>query len=317
MSFRVAIYSFTENGKKLSESIATISYKFRDEKLEFEIVNDTMITCESFHMYDGHIFVSAVGIAVRKIAPFIESKLTDPAVIVVDERAQYIIPILSGHIGGANDLSSIIADALGAEAIITTATDVNGYRAIDSIASDNGMVINNKTGIKHINAKILTGEEITIFSDKNVDVIISSDKSDENRATLHIFNRRIVLGIGCRKNIDEDIFESTINEVLKDRNLSSDDVEIIASIELKSDEKAINSYAKKYGIKFITYSADELSSVTGNFDESEFVKSVTGVSNVSERAAAYAGGSGHFIEKRLVKNGITVSIYERKKTIEL
>ena len=318
MSFTVEIYSFTEKGYDVAKKIVAFdSVCFREEKVEFHIADGKNITNESFHSANGHIFICATGIAVRKIAPFLESKLTDPAVIVIDECERFVIPILSGHIGGGNEFADIISEKIGATSVITTATDINGYMAIDSIAATNGMMIKKSEGIKRINAKILSKEEIVIACDEHVDVIISSDKNDSKNAELHLYNKRIVLGIGCRKDTDVDVFEETINSALADSGLLYEDVWKIASIDIKSNERAITEYANKYSIKFVTYSAKELSEVEGDFDESSFVKDITGVSNVSERAAFLCGGQGNFIEKRIVKNGITISIFEAKKTVNL
>lgn len=316
MSVKAIIYSFTDNGRSTAGIIAAQNYdKFRDEKIEFHIENECNICNEIFKNYELIIFVSAVGIAVRKIAPFIDSKLTDPAVLVIDELHRFVIPILSGHIGGANDFADTIAREINAIPVITTATDINGYKAIDTIAADNGMVINNSKSIKKINAKILSNDEISILHDEKVDVIISSDLEDEKRAELHIYNKRIVVGVGCRKDTDEDVFESTLNDVLSEYKLTPLDILKIASIDLKKDEKAIINYAKKYKTKFVSFSASELNEVEGEFDESEFVKGVTGVSNVSERAAVLASGKGEFLLKRIAKNGVTISLFEVKKTI--
>lgn len=318
MSYLVSIFSYTENGKQVAKEISTLDLpKFRDEKIEIYIEESNDITEEIFNNRDAIIFVSATGIAIRKIAPFINSKLTDPAVIVIDECKNFVIPILAGHIGGANDFAKMISLGLKSIPVITTATDINGYKAIDSIASENGMIIKDSVGIKKINAKILSGEEISIYPDKNVDVIISSDIADENRAELFIYNKRIVVGVGCRKDTDEKLFEDIINRILYDNGLMPKDVYCVASIDLKKDEKAIINYTKKYDTKFVTFSASELTEVEGDFDESEFVKEITGVSNVSERAAVLVGHNGHFIQKRIVVNGITVSIFEMKKTITL
>lgn len=316
MAFKVSIFSFTEKGRSLASVIAEKEYdSFRDEKIIINTHEDCVLSSENFNSSDAYIFIGALGIAVRKTAPFIRSKLSDPAVIVIDERARFVIPVLSGHIGGANDFAKIIADVIGAEVVITTATDINGYRAIDLIAADNSLKIYDSEGIKKINAKILRGDNITISSDEHVDVIVSSNVADAERADLHLYNKRIVLGVGCRKDVDSSIFEGVVLAALKQAKVSVDDVATIASIDIKENEKAILDFSKKYDIRFVTYTADELNSLSGDFDESQFVKEKTGVSNVSERAAVLAGDFGKFVIKRIAENGVTVSVFETKKQI--
>lgn len=332
---KICIFSFTDKGRALAEEISKIEdIDFRNEAVSFVLERRTDFYKEDFSRYDGLIFIGAAGIAVRKIAPFVKSKTSDPAVIVIDERCQFIIPILSGHIGGANGISEILARRLKAECVITTATDVNGFVAIDEIAAKNRMIIKNPEAIKLINSRILKGESIKIYCSEfiepefdhsgvyklspksDADVVISSDKRINDNSQLHIFNRRIVLGIGCRRDTDSSNFERVVNSILSEAKVTPMDVDIIASIDIKSHEPAIVRYAGKYNIYFRTYSAEELSKVQGDFDHSDFVKEITGVSNVSERAAVLAGNYGHFLVKRRVEEGITVSVFEEIKRIK-
>ena len=118
---------------------------------------------ERFNHYNGHIFIMAAGIAVRMIAPLIRHKTKDPAVVVVDERGRHAISLLSGHIGGANTLARDTAHAIGGQAVITTATDVNDLPAIDEIATNKGLSIENPEAIKAVHMALLEGEKIRIF----------------------------------------------------------------------------------------------------------------------------------------------------------
>lgn len=326
MAYRVNIYSFTDAGHTLSDRILKINEKvFRGEKLILEKEENNTINEEIFKYYSAHVFIGAVGIAVRKIAPYISDKKTDSAVIVIDEKGQFVIPVLSGHMGGANDLACLIAKELNAAAVLTTATDVNGYNAIDTIASRHRLTMEPEDAAKTVNSMLLKGEKIKVKIGEDIDTTEDTtgiyEITDCENCDVVITNKsKYIIGIGCRKNTDCDVFEKTLDEVLNENNIAHSNVDRIASIDLKENEEAIVEYVSKNKIMFETYTADELNSVTGDFDESEFVKEITGVSNVSERACVYAGnmlGRGKFILKRKAVNGITVSIYKVVKRINL
>ncbi len=117
---------------------------------------------------DGIIFVGAAGIAVRSIAPFLKSKTTDPAVLVIDEAGQYVISLLSGHIGGANRLALMVAEMINAVPVITTATDVNGKFAVDVFAKDNHLKIGSMKAAKEISAAILRGEPVGLYCEGKI-----------------------------------------------------------------------------------------------------------------------------------------------------
>lgn len=342
---KIAVIAYTNKGRELAERISKVSdLVFRNESLCFYVA-EKGFESSLFTENDGIIFISAVGIAVRKIASFVDSKLTDPAVIVIDENAEYVIPILSGHVGGANEIAKLLAKELSAEAIITTATDINGYKSIDEIAADNGLIIKNKDAIKIVNSKILKGEKIGIYCDKFIEPIFETDdiyeRADKNDADviifsedcaskddypLFVFHKRIALGVGCKRGTTKETLECAINNALCEAKVDISDVEIIATIDIKKDEKALIDFAMEHGITFKTYTAKELNNVDGEFDESDFVKNITGVSNVSERAAVAAGtggaigkitkGTGGFLVKRIAMDGVTVSVFEKIKRIE-
>ena len=164
---KIAMISFTGNGRRLERSLAHELEKEGHQVLqavkckELESDKDAVKcsarewTGEQFRTRDVLIFIGAVQIAVRLIASFIGSKTTDPAVLVLDEKGQYCIPILSGHIGGANELAERIAEMAGALPVITTATDIRGKWAIDVFARKNHLYIEDMQKAKQISAKIL------------------------------------------------------------------------------------------------------------------------------------------------------------------
>jgi cobalt-precorrin 5A hydrolase len=201
---QVRIISFTDRGQQLAELLAdrlcgTATRCGRDCSLA-EWVRD------AFDSADALIYVGAVGICVRTIAPYIKSKTRDPAVVVIDETGRYVIPVLSGHLGGANDLARRIARLTGAEPVITTATDLAHAFSVDAWARIQGCVVENPGRIKYVSSKILAGDDIVIASEYPISgevpehVIVRECRDAESRNTC-IRGRNCCPGMHC--GIDE------------------------------------------------------------------------------------------------------------------
>ncbi len=329
-------------------------------------------TEDAFAGYDALVYVGATGIAVRSIAPFLRSKTSDPAVLCVDELGKFVIPLVSGHIGGANALAAQLADELGAVAVITTATDLNGRFAVDVFARKNRLWISDMKLAKLISADVLDGQRIGFVSDfpvageapKELEVeapelpkepetaetlenntpargvrecrrgicITLDETKHPYEQTLTLIPRIVSIGVGCKKGTDPSAIERKIYAALRSCGVSMHSVERLASIDLKAREPGLCAFARKYGIEFVTYTAQELLDAPGEFSESLFVESVTGVSNVCERSAVLASGSGKptkhsdmrtgecsavlasggkLIQRKIAEDGVTVALAVR------
>ncbi|MCM1542440.1 MAG: cobalamin biosynthesis protein [Blautia sp.] len=286
------------------------------------------------------LFIGACGIAVRAIAPFLTDKLHDPPVLVMDEKGKYVIPILSGHMGGANELAEHIARRMGAEPVITTATDLNGKFAVDLFAKRNGLSIVNKDGIAKVSAKALAEQEITVSAapeymgtvagkdmqtDCNVntvrvvpyppaqpvDIVITSEDRAFNAAIL-LRPREYVIGMGCRRGKPEEEIAAFIARTLEELDILVTQVYALASISLKRGEAGLTGWCKRAGVPFLTYTPEELREVKGRFTGSAFVEAQTGVDNVCERAALKAcGENGKLILGKRGESGMTIAIAGR------
>ena len=347
---KLAAICFTNNGIKVLKKLGALSL-FKEDNLTLyskcsyaenaegiiateESLNDW--TKKNFYKNDALIFVGAAGIAVRAISPFVKDKLNDIPVIVIDENASFVIPILSGHMGGANELSKKIAGVLNSEAVITTATDINGKFAVDVFAKKNSLFIENRDGIKEVSAKILAGEEIflsapdgkidesklpegvklTEYPPNKADILIS-DKKAYTRAKIVLRPKEYILGIGCRKDKEFEEIIDFLTECLKEEGIEFSDLYAIASIDLKKDEEALNMLSRYLKIPFVTFTADELNAVKGNFSSSDFVKETTGVDNICERAAVLlAGEGGKLYFKKKAGNGVTIAFARRNWVID-
>ena len=165
---KIACFSFSDMGSLLGEQLTNVSNNkytidhFRNASVDGGI---KMLLTNAWANYDGLIFISATGIAIRLINPFIENKTKDPAVIVVDDLGRYAISLLSGHIGGANDLANYIAEKLNALPIITTASDSRGIESIDLIAKTNDYYMEDMNSITTITSMMVNGKKIGFYSE--------------------------------------------------------------------------------------------------------------------------------------------------------
>ena len=254
---------------------------------------------ECFASGDALLFIGACGIAVRAIAPLVRDKTADPAVLVMDEAGRHVIPLLSGHIGGANALAMEIARRTGAEPVITTATDLRGVPAVDTWAVNNGCAIENPAEIKAVSAAALAGKQVGVaITERNI--------RPPFPVTLFLRPRTLVLGAGCRKGTAPEDFEGKAAAFLKDCGVSLLSVKALATIDVKKNERALSQFCEKYSLPLLTYSAAELKAVSGRFSHSDFVEKTVGVGNVCERAAAAEGG--RLLAGKTVMGGVTFAL---------
>ena len=282
-----------------------------------------------FRGKDALIFIGAAGIAVRSIAPHVVSKVSDPAVIVMDDRGRFVISLLSGHIGGANELARGIAKLIGAQPVITTATDGAGRFSCDAWAVTHDCAISSMAAAKDVSAEILT-RDVPVTSEYplpeelpaglaasdsgEIGIFIGIHKREPFSRTLRLMPRCVTLGIGCRKDISAESVMAAVHTVLDPEEIDIRAVGTIASIVNKKDEAGLLETARVLGAKTVFYTADELNAVPGEFDESEFVRKTVGTGNVCERAAVLTGG--RLIIKKTAVNGVTVAVSVQERRIE-
>ncbi len=354
MSTRIGILAFTERGRQLS---ARLAEGLCAEDSGLDIVQ--AVKCEALGQLsdrrsgreiaadwwdkDVIIFIGATGIAVRLIAPLLTHKAKDPAVLVLDERGQFCISLLSGHLGGANDWTRRVAALLAAQPVITTATDLSHAFAADLFAEANALVITDFSAAKQVSARALRRQRIRIYSElpvsslqklpapeqteflpreriREADILmgiheLTAEFAAEARLDsdpgigLFLPPRCLWIGIGARKNIAETAVSNAVEKGLAQLSLSLYAVAGLASIDLKKDETGILRYAADHALPFRIYGKEELLDVPGSFTESAFVQSVTGVSNVCERAAMKAAGEGaRLLLRKQIYDGVTIAV---------
>ena len=373
----LSIISFTEKGAHLSLKLLdmlseegenawlyTKCSKYRDgsinKRLRYVYSNTDEWAKVQMSAKNELLFIGACGIAVRAIAPWVANKLYDSPVLVMDELGTYVIPILSGHVGGANEIAVKIGEMTGSIPVITTATDLNRCFAVDIFAKKNYLYIENKNGIAKVSSKVLRGEKIsmaieplghaisepeTLETEENktekvetvkagkqaeqdnrftnqieivdfppkqpIDVIITSQKQDYN-ASLILRPKEYVLGMGCKRDKEPEKIAGYIDQTLTALGISKNQVYAICSIDKKRDEAGFLQWSSLERIPFITYSAEELDDVEGDFEVSQFVKSQVGVDNVCERAAIKGcGEGGELVYRKHASDGMTIAVAKR------
>lgn len=272
-------------------------------------------TKASFQSGNAIFFVGAVGIAVRAISGLPKDKLSDCPVIVIDDNGQFVIPILSGHAGGANKLAATIAELIGAIPVITTSTDINEAFSVDLFATENNLNIVNREGIKKVSVKALEGKKITLsikdFPPKEkVDVVVA-DETDAEYSLL-LKPRKYTVGLGMKKGKDKEAVEAFVRETLDENGIDIKDVYAFCTIDVKEDEEAITFLRDKYRIPVLSFDKDILNKARGDFEASEFVLKTVGVDNVCERAAIVGAGAGaELVSGKQTKDGMTIAIAKR------
>lgn len=328
---KIALFTYTRNGcntaRKIlscfpdSEQKAFTMERFDEAEFSPLASPSEPLYKEMFSWADAMIFVSACGVAVRKIAPYIEDKCSDPAVICVDDSGKYVIPLLSGHIGGANELAQIIAVTLSAICVVTTATDINNKFSVDTWASRQGFIIDNMSLAKAVSAAILergiplacdfgiaSGYPNGVKPGENgeLGIYIGWEKKFPFEQTLRLIPPILHLGIGCRKGTASETIACAVESVLDTYNIDKRAIKDVASIDLKSKERGLLEYCRENGWPILFYTADELQTAQGEFRSSSFVKSITGVDNVCERSAIL--GAEKLIVGKTAVDGVTVAI---------
>ena len=348
-----AVWVVTPNGIELGRSIrkklAIDLYCSRsldtkvfkpDQAIPFDRISDALADC--FHRYRGHIFVMSTGIVIRSIAPFIRSKTEDPAVVVVDDRGKHAISLLSGHLGGANKLARQIADWIGAEPVITTATDVNRVPAIDTLAVEKGLTIENPSVIKAINMALLTRRSIYLYDPyqllidelpeeqlepvsidwideqngvfngdllpESPAVFVSDVRVDLPSQFLILRPGSLVAGIGCNRNTSCSEIKDLLVSVLESHRLAPASLSCIASVNIKKDEPGLIALADDLDLPLVFFSTDELGQVREIRTPSTVVQKHIGVQSVCEAAAILASEKGSLIVPKHTTPNVTVAI---------
>lgn len=281
------------------------------------------------------IFVMATGIVVRQIASLIEGKDRDPAVLVLDEEGKFVIPLLSGHLGGANAWAHQISELIGALPVITTATDVRGMVAPDEYARRYGWKVEPVNHLPAVNRLLLEQKRLNVWAsyplklkhdtwvrDINYLFLSENEKAQANVIVdafpsssiksdcLYLVPPILSIGVGCRRGVDKDVILERIKMAVEHLGASLKAISGIYSIDLKSDEMGLIEAAKHLQVPFRTFRADELQAVNlqEQLSRSNFVSEKIGVDGVCEAASLLGAQRGRLVLPKTKGQGVTVAI---------
>lgn len=298
------------------------------------------LTSDIFSTYDGILFIMASGIAVRAIAPHVVSKASDPAVLVMDECGKHCISLLSGHLGGANAWAREVAAAVGADPVITTATDVHERRAPDDVARELMMRVEPLGALKPVNSVIAEGKRFAWFLDMETEgaisigerltekgiswkplsdlheeewdgyAIISNQNINCHKPFVYLRPKNLFVGIGCKRGTPEELIRSAYEGALQKAGAYGYQVVSLASVDLKADEKGLLDFASSMNLPIHFYKAEELKKITEEYSLtiSKFVEKTIGVGNVCQSAALMESMKGKTLLPKTKFVSVTVSI---------
>ncbi|MCF6178308.1 MAG: cobalamin biosynthesis protein [Geopsychrobacter sp.] len=263
-----------------------------------------------FNRVDGLVCIMASGIVVRLLAPHIKGKDQDAAVVVCDEAGQFAISLLSGHLGGANQLATEVAEILGSQPVITTATDVNNLPAFDEVARQQNMTVEPLERIKLLNGLLLDQKSISLvdasgrvaeayqdISHVSVARSFADALTGTSQGLVFVSNRylrqletqnnllalrprNLMIGIGCNRNTSAEEIEAVVRETLQQAFLAFASIGVIASIDAKQDELGLLAFAAKYRLPLQFYAADQLNQIEAPTPDSKYVKKAVGAKGV-------------------------------------
>lgn len=323
----IAILSVTNKGKNISD------------KLYNNLINNPLIlnvtqyhkniiktVDDIFDKYDCIIGIMASGIMIRSIAPHLNSKLSDPAVLLVDDNANFVVSLLSGHFGGANDLTIKIANILESTPVITTSTDVNNKIGIDSIAKRFYCTLINPKNIKYVNKALVDNKKVDLYLPSKYDYILNDNMKNSYNINLddklknivaNVENKEVILkpkqmvmGIGARKDISVDKVENAINQACSILEIPTSRIDLFATADVKANEKGILDNVNKLNKILKIISMDEIRSYQNDeCSKSDFVMKQFGVKGVCEPTALIANNiNSCLIFKKTAYDGVTIAV---------
>ncbi|MEE4240398.1 MAG: cobalamin biosynthesis protein [Desulfopila sp.] len=315
---KIGIVACTDGGRKLGRRIAG------------QLPGSSLLEAESsiraalklaWHSCDAVVCIMASGIVVRTLAPLMQDKRSDPAVLVLDEQGKHVISLLSGHLGGANALARQIAAITGGSAVITTASDTLGLVALDLWAAQQHLRCDSNQVLTKASAKLVNNGSLALYSETAIeelppgliavdceaeaDLLVSHRNISTDKPLLHPAN--LVVGIGCNRNTPLEEFEEALAELFRDAVFSPLAIRNLASIDVKNDEEGLLLFARKNGWPITFFSRRQINTVTGVSISKAAVKAV-GAIGVAEPTALLSAQTSTLLTRKKKWQNITMAV---------
>ncbi len=345
---KVSILAITKNGIKIGLELKKISSswliyapsKFSDNNSQIEWYSEPTSNkiAELFQSNDALVCIFSLGAVIRLISPYLKDKKTDPAVLVIDDTAKFVISVLSGHIGGANQLTEEIAERLGATPVVTTAADVNKTIAVDLVGKEFGWKIDDDSTVTKVSAFMVNEEKIGVFQDagnknwwnkklpSNVTIysslneiknsqskgfLIITDKTIEDKEILEnsVVYRptTLVVGVGLHVDTTKETISEGLNLCLKKYNFSRKSIAKLVSIKKDNDVQGLIDLGQEMNVPIEYFQKEELAAIEIP-NPSETVQAFEGTPSVSEAAAIKSSGGRLVVEKQKFPPNLTIAI---------
>jgi cobalt-precorrin 5A hydrolase len=339
---RVAVYALTapgaEVGRRLTAGLDESTLHLPDRlvastgEIPFQKLGPHLAV--QFTVYEAHVIIAATGIVVRAIAPLLSNKKNDPAVVVVDQAGRFAISLLSGHLGGANDLAREIAAVLDGQAVITTATDIAGQPSLEVVAADLGLAVENLGALSRLSREVVEGGRIAVFdpddwlwpaltawpesfqklnappgndlAPRSV-VVVDHQDVEYPESWLIVRPPRLALGVGCNRGTPADDILDFIEDVLGRSGLARGSVACLATVDRKGDEAGLIQAARRLGADLRLFTAAELDRVQVPHPSGAAQKHV-GTKSVCEAAAMLAAGTDRLLTTKQKTRDVTVAV---------
>jgi cobalt-precorrin 5A hydrolase len=344
---RISVLAITKNGVKMGLSLKNLfpdwqifapsKFSDKNEMINWYDDSTSIKIVDLFQSNDALICLFSLGAVIRLIAPHIKDKKTDPAVIVIDDKAQFVISVLSGHLGGANELSNNIAEKINATPVITTAADVNKTIPVDLVGKEFGWKIDDDTTVTKVSAFMVNKEKIGVFQDAgekdwwkkelpdNVSkyenfeglknstskgFLIISDQTfnDEILENAVVYRpQTLVVGVGLHWDTSKDTIKNGLRSSLEKFHLSSKSLARFVSIKKEKDVEGLIELGKEMDVPIEYIDREELATITTP-NPSKTVQAFEGTSSVSEAAALKSSSGKLIVEKQKFPPNLTIAI---------
>lgn len=324
---RIAVLAVTDRGHKLAAFLAKALP-------HAEVIAERTVLARRltglWPAYDGFVCIMAAGIVMRLIAPLLKDKKTDPCVVVLDEAGRFAVSLLSGHLGGGNQLANQIAAITGGQAVITTASDISGHTALDLWARQQDLVVEDNRLLTQASARLVNEDRLRLYAEvainslpddlllvnvpEEADCIVSARRGEWPANVLLLRPRSLVVGIGCNRGTGREQIEAAFNQALLSNNLSELAVRNLASIDLKNDEEGLLAFAAARGLAINFYDKEQLNSIAG-VSHSAAVLRATGAKGVAEPAALCSAGGANLIVRKIKCKDVTIAIAQAPFTL--